>query len=61
MKNVFLQSEILNMRLIMKGFQQRCEIAATKDDGKVDKEEEKVLKRINAATERFLKELSKIK
>lgn len=61
MRNVFMQTEITNMKLLAQTFPQRCEVAATKDDGKIDAEEAKILKRVNAATSRFLKELSRIK
>ena len=61
MKNIFIESEILNMRFLAQGFVQRCRAAALKDDGQIDRDEEKILKKINTATEKFLKDLSKIK
>lgn len=61
MRNVFIQAEITNMKLFAETFTQRCEAAAVKDDGKIDAGEAKILKKVNAATSRFLKELSKIK
>ena len=61
MKNIFIETEITNMKLLARTFPQRCESAATKDDGRIDAEEAKILKKVNAATSRFLKELSKIK
>ena len=41
-------------------FQQACELAAMKDDGIIDRKEEKQLKKIRKAVARFRKELEKI-
>ena len=49
------------MQAMAKTFEQSCELAATKDDGKVSKDEAKQLKRIKAAVETFCKELDKVK
>lgn len=59
--NYYIEAQITNMVSMVKTFQNGCEMAAKKDDGKVSKEEEKVLKQITKATERFIKELSQIK
>ena len=61
MKNIFIETEIANMKLLARTFPQRCESMATKDDGKINAEEAKILKKVNAATSRFLKDLSRIK
>lgn len=61
MKNVFIETEIKNMELFAEAFLQRCEAGATKDDGKIDAEEAKILKKLNAAVGRLLKELARIK
>ena len=58
--NYYIESQITNMKAIAKTFEQSCRMAATKDDGKIDVQEEKVLKKISAATERFIKELDKL-
>ena len=60
MKNIFIQAEIKNMELFTDTFRKRCYAAALQDDGKIDSEESKVLKKIDAATKKFVKELSKI-
>ena len=60
MKNSFLALELANMKLAANAFRQRCQAAALKDDGQIDAEEARILKKIDAATEKFLKELSKI-
>ena len=41
-------------------FEQSCKMAAMHDDGSISREEEKALKAINAAAEKFKRELSKI-
>ena len=46
---------------MVKVFKQSCEIAARKDNGKISKDEEKQLRQIKAAAEKFCKELDKIK
>lgn len=53
--------QIRNMTMMVKTFEQSCQMAAAKDDGKTDKTEEKALKKINAACQRFIKELESIK
>ena len=59
--NYYIKAQILNIKSMVKVFKQSCEIAAQKDDGKVSKDEEKKLKQIKAAAEKFCKELDKIK
>ena len=59
--NVFIETEIKNMELFAEGFRQRCQAAAMKDDGKIDPQEAKTLREINAVTEKLIKGLSKIK
>ena len=58
--NTYISSQIMNMKIMAKTFEQSCRMAATKNDGKIDKAEEKVLKKISAATAKFLKELDNI-
>lgn len=58
--NYYIGAQILNMKAVAKTFEQSCRMAATKDDGRIDPEEEKVLKKISAATQKFIKELDKI-
>ena len=41
-------------------FEQSCKMAAMHDDSSISREEEKALKAINAAAEKFKRELSKI-
>jgi len=58
--NYHIKAQILNMKAITKTFEQSCRMAATKDDGKIDASEKKVLKKISAATRRFIKDLDKL-
>jgi hypothetical protein len=53
--------QIRNMLTMSKTFEQACELAAMKNDGKIDPSEEKILKKIKAATAKFRKELEAVK
>ena len=59
--NYYIEVQIKNMLSMAKTFEQACELAATKNDGKIDTAEAKTLKKIKAATDKFCKELSVIK
>lgn len=59
--NMYMEAQIINIIAIVKTFEQSCKLAAMKSDGHIDKAEEKQLKKINATTQRFIKELEKIK
>lgn len=59
--NSYIEAQIFNMKAMIKVFTQSCELAARKDDGQISKDEEKQLKQIKAAAEKFCKELDKIK
>lgn len=59
--NTYIEMQIKNMTMMVKTFEQSCQMAAAKDDGKTDKAEEKALKKINVACQRFIKELEAIK
>ena len=59
--NSYIEAQIFNMKSMVKVFTQSCELAARKDDGQISKDEEKRIKQIKAAAEKFCKELDKIK
>lgn len=59
--NSYIKAQILNITTMVKTFEQACEMAALKDDGKVSREEEKQLKKIKAASQKFRKELESIR
>lgn len=59
--NYYINAQIMNMTTMVKTFEQSCKMAALKNDGTIDKEEEKQLKKISQASQRFIKELESIK
>lgn len=59
--NSYIYAQIINMQTMVKTFEQACELAALKDDGKISKDEAKQIKRIKAAAQQFYKELEKVK
>ena len=59
--NSYIKAQILNITTMTKTFEQACEMVAMKDDGKISREEEKQLKKIKAASQKFRKELESIK
>lgn len=59
--NSYIKAQILNITTMTKTFEQACELAAMKDDGKISREEEKQLKKIKTASQKFRKELESIK
>lgn len=58
--NEYIKAQILNMTTMVKTFELSCKMAAMKNDGQIDRNEEKQLKKINAACEKFVYELNKI-
>ena len=56
-----MESQIMNMKAMVKTFEAGCRMAAMKNDGTIDKTEEKQLKKISAACNKFLKELNSVK
>lgn len=59
--NTFIQNQINNMLLSLRNFEVGCELAAAKDDGTISREEEKQLKKIKKATDKYRKELESIR
>ena len=59
--NRYIDAQILNMMLIARTFKQSCTMAATKDDGTVDRHEKEVIHKIDKCTEKFIHELEKIR
>jgi len=58
--NLEIQTQVLAMQNMVRNFGQICRVAAMKDDGKIDSDEAKTIKKIEAASQRFLKELNKL-
>lgn len=59
--NTHIAAQITNITTMTKVFVQSCEMAATKDDGKVSVEEAKQLAKIKKAADKFMKELQAIR
>lgn len=58
--NYFIKAQITNMISFAKTFENSCKMAATADDGYMDKAETKALQKISAATAKYIAELKKI-
>lgn len=58
--NPYIATQIFNAQAMARNFEQACQQAAKEDDGKISKEEEKMLKKIHTATTRFINELDKL-
>ncbi len=58
--NPYIATHILNAQAMARNFEQSCDQAARQDDGKLSKEEEKLLKKVHAITERFVTDLGKL-
>lgn len=59
--NTYIDAQITNMTVMVKTFETSCKMAAIKNDGTIDKAEEKQLKKISAACQKFVKELESIR
>ena len=58
--NTYIEGQIRNMITAANMFKKSCQMAAQMDDKNISKEEAKQLKKINAITDRFTKELNEI-
>ena len=58
--NPFIKKQCKNMELSLTTFLQSCKVAALQDDGMISKEEEKLLKRLEKASEKFRAEIQKV-
>lgn len=56
--NQFISAQCKNMKLMVQTFSHSCKMAAFKDDGQIDRDEEKTLKKINKAADQFLHALT---
>ena len=59
--NDYITAQITNMQTMVKTFEHSCKMAAMKNDGQIDKAEAKTLKKIEAASKRFITDLEKLK
>ena len=58
--NRYILMQCQNMITTVEIFEQACDLAARKDDGRISPEEEKTIKRIRTAAKAFKQELKKI-
>lgn len=58
--NSYINAQIMQMVAMTKTFEHACELAAIKDDGKLSRDEEKMLKKIKTASLKFRKELESV-
>lgn len=58
--NTFMKGQILSMINTARMFEDSCELAARRDDGRISREEQKTLDQISSLTEKYRKELQKI-
>ena len=59
--NQYIKYQIDNMVTIAKTFEQSCKMSALKNDGIIEKDEQRQIDKINKVTERFITDLKKIK
>lgn len=59
-ENLFIKSQCDTMVVSLRAFEQGCQLSARKDDGKISKAEEKALRKIQVASERFRRVLERI-
>lgn len=58
--NYYIKAQIAHIIAFTKSFNQSCAVAATENDGTISKSEAKTLKKIDKATQRFIKDLERI-
>ena len=59
--NQFIDIQITNMLAMLTTFRRSCQMAAIQDDGRVSRDEEKVLKALEKATATYEKELNRLR
>lgn len=60
MKNEYIISQTKNIIMMAENYKKMLQISATKDDGQIDKEEEKAIKTIEKRVEKFISKISKV-
>lgn len=58
--NPYIKVSIANQMMIVSNFKKECEISAKKNDGIIDNEERKFLKKINKYSEKYERKLKKL-
>lgn len=59
--NTYIKMQLNTMIQYIDSFQQACEVAATQDDGVIDRREKRQLDRIKRAAGRFKRDLERIR
>lgn len=55
--NPYIKISIANQIMVVDNFKRECELSAKKNDGIIDKEERKILKKLNKLGDKYSKEL----
>ncbi len=58
--NTYLKMQLNTMISYLDSFEKACQLSAMKDDGTIDRQEQKQLTKIRKACENFRKDLAKI-
>lgn len=58
--NPYIRAQIANLLQMLDSFEAGCKLAAQQDDDIVDKNEEKLLKRLHSATDKYRNELKRL-
>lgn len=58
--NPYIKCQIYNMRYTVRNCREAVHRAAKYDDGRIDREEQRVLKSLDRSVERFLRDLEKL-
>lgn len=59
--NSYIKMQLNTMIQYLDSFEQACELAASKDDGEIDRNEQKQLRKIRKSVECFRRDLEKIR
>lgn len=59
--NSYMEKQIITMLELLKNFEAGCDLAIIQDDGYQSKEEQKALKKIHKAADKFRSELMKLR
>lgn len=57
--NTYMESYITGTVTYLKTFEQSLRMAALKNDGRIDKQEQKIIDKVNKITDKYIRELEK--
>ena len=60
MKNQFMRIHVRNMKTSLQSFKLGLQLSATQNDGMIDREEKKDMKRLEKAADKFMEELERV-